>query len=71
MISLRIQYLWPAGLILVASVHGCSAWYGGGTPSEMQTSEGKTVTTAPADVDNQGGLTLQKPSPQDHHITRQ
>ena len=71
MISLPIQYLWPASLILVASVHGCSAYYGGGTPSEMRASEGKTVTTGPADVADQGGLIHQKASPQDDHVTRQ
>ena len=69
--SLRIQHLWPASLILFASVHGCSAWYGGGTRSEMQASEGKTVTTSPTDVDDQGGLTLRKPFSQNDHVTRQ
>ena len=46
-------------LILVASVHGCSAW-SGGTPSEMQASEGMSKTSTPAGVDDKGGVTLQK-----------
>ena len=46
-------------LILIASVHGCSAW-SGGTPSEMQASEGTTKTSTPAGVDDKAGVILQK-----------
>ncbi len=63
MILVRTQY-WLAGLILLASVYGCSAW-NGGTPSDMQASVGTTKTTTPAGIDRKGGLILQ-----DDHLTR-
>ena len=70
MILLRTQCkIWPACLILLAFVHGCSAW-NGGTPSDMQASVGTSKTTTPAGVDRKGGLLLQKPSYQDDHVTQ-
>jgi hypothetical protein len=70
MISLGRQYgIWPAALILLASVHGCSAW-NGGTPLEMQASVGTTKSTTPTDVDRKGGLVLEKPSYQEDRATQ-